>query len=131
MTDQNEEYLFNKYPKIFAQKDLSMYETAMCWGIDCGDGWLKIIDELCEKIQARCDEEGYTHVQATQVKEKWGGLRFYMNVADDYIYRLIDEAERASEITCEICGEPGKLYTDGWYTVRCEKCKEKEDNPKL
>ena len=30
--------LFEKYPKIFGQKDLPMTQTAMCWGIDCEIG---------------------------------------------------------------------------------------------
>lgn len=48
--------LFEKYPKIFAQKDLPATQTAMCWGITCGDGWYDIIDTLCETIQNRIDE---------------------------------------------------------------------------
>jgi len=36
---------------------------------------------------------------------------------------LINEAEKLTEVTCEVCGEAGKLYTDGWYSVRCDKHK--------
>ena len=46
---QNE--LFEKYPKIFRQKDLPKQQTCMCWGIDTGDGWFNIIDMLCLQIQ--------------------------------------------------------------------------------
>ncbi len=104
-----------------------MTQTCMCWGFDCGDGWFDILDELCKKITARCEEMGYTDVRVSQVKEKWGTLRFYMNHADDEIYKYIDEAEAKSENTCEKCGAPGTcaLTTNGWYGVRCDKCSKK------
>ena len=47
--------LYEKYPKIFRQKDLSKQETAMCYGIGVGDGWYNIIDTLCGLIQHRVD----------------------------------------------------------------------------
>ena len=31
--------LFENYPEIFKQKDLPATDTAMCWGICCGDGY--------------------------------------------------------------------------------------------
>lgn len=34
MNIELQEKLFEKYPKIFRQKDLSMNETCMCWGIE-------------------------------------------------------------------------------------------------
>lgn len=41
-----------KYPKIFANRNKSMQETAMCWGFDCGNGWYHIIDNACALIQS-------------------------------------------------------------------------------
>ena len=43
--------LYNKYPLLFAQKDLSIYESCMSQGICVGDGWYDIIDKLCFYIQ--------------------------------------------------------------------------------
>jgi len=108
----------------------------MCWGFDCGDGWYDIIDKLCEKIQKHCDElqskrfgkRGVSlddmQVEATQVKEKWGTLCFYVSGADDTVYDMIDEAEKESSYTCEDCGEVGKLREGGWVKVQCDKCYE-------
>ena len=81
--------LFEKYPKIFRQKDLPMQQTCMCWGITCGDGWYNIIDTLCSEIQHHLEynaerNQGPTLVEATQVKEKFGGLRFYYDGGDVY-----------------------------------------------
>lgn len=41
----------DKYPKLFEQRNWSMMETCMCWGIDCGSGWFTIIDKACANIQ--------------------------------------------------------------------------------
>jgi len=59
--------LFEKYPKIFVQKDLDKTQTLMCWGIAVGDGWYNIIDTLCHQIQEYCDEP---HKSAESYK-KW------------------------------------------------------------
>lgn len=47
--------LCEKYPKLFANRNKSMAETAMCWGFDHGDGWYNIIDALCANIQSHID----------------------------------------------------------------------------
>jgi hypothetical protein len=46
MKAELQQKLYEKYPKIFVQKDLPMSQTAMCWGIDCGDGWFWLLDNL-------------------------------------------------------------------------------------
>src|SRR3990172_2708662 len=76
--------LYKKYPKIFRQRKLPMTETCMCWGISCGDGWYKIIDDLCADIQVFCDQNK-CQIEATQVKEKFGTLRFYTGASCDSV----------------------------------------------
>ena len=51
MNEENTKYLFEKYPKIFADKDKSMQESCMYWGFECGDGWFAILKGLCINIQ--------------------------------------------------------------------------------
>jgi len=134
--------LYEKYPKIFAQKDWPMTQTAMCWHFECSDGWYDLIDSLCSEIQAHIDNENWSiqykresgklpadapdffQVEATQVKEKFGGLRFYVNYYDDYIRGLISMAETISYKTCETCGLPGKPNDDGWIATLCETCRD-------
>lgn len=119
--------LVAKYPKIFANRHKSMQETAMCWGFACGDGWYNIIDALCNQIQSYIDNNPHKNVPqvvASQVKEKFGALRFYIDGGDDYIHGLIDFAETMSECTCDQCGQPGTLDTlHGWWRTRCEEHK--------
>ncbi len=130
MQKELEDKLFNKYPKIFKQKDLPMSKTCMCWGIECGDGWYNILDILCKQIQWHIDKnlkedelEGNVQVEATQVKEKFGGLRFYYHGGNDFINGLVWMAEGMSERTCERCGAPGKPDSTSWVTTLCESCR--------
>jgi hypothetical protein len=98
------------------------------FGFECGNGWYCIIYELSEKIEAynKTLPKGHDPVSATQVKEKYGTLRYYVNFATDEIYDLIDKAEEESSNTCERCGCPGKLECDrGWYFTTCPACDKK------
>ena len=64
-----------------------------------------------------------------QIKEKFGGLRFYVDSATDKIYNMIDEAEKKSYTICEVCGKSGKEYhIKGWTMTLCKKCALKELN---
>lgn len=74
-----------------------------------------------------CYCEGYdpSIPRASQVKEKFGTLRFYMTSELPGMHEHIREAERQSAETCELCGAPGKVIDGGWITTRCEGCLEK------
>ena len=146
MKKELQEKLFLKYPKIFRQKDLSAQETAMCWGIACDDGWYTLIDELCGEIQNRVENiernrlyklesspvttvptksEPFT-CEAVQVKEKFGGLRFYVHGSDDFIDGAISMAESMSYMICTRCGnksEPRDELHRGWIHTQCAQCK--------
>lgn len=127
MKKELQDKLFADYPLIFAQKDLPMTQTCMCWGIDTGDGWYDLIDTLCATIQHHIDYgEDVPQVEAVQVKEKFGGLRFYINGGDDEIQGMIDMAEEMSYRICETCGVPGRPNDEGWITTLCDSCR----NPK-
>jgi hypothetical protein len=63
------------------------------------------------------ERESGCHFEILQVKEKFGGLRIYVNHADDAIRQRIEAAEQESFHTCEICGQPGKLREDALMTL--------------
>jgi hypothetical protein len=122
--------LYEKYPDIFRQKDLPLQQTAMCWGISCDDGWYDIIDKLCLCISMLVNLTGMC-VEASQVKEKFGGLRFYIDIGAvpgnflsiaHIVFDITEIAEVFSYMTCEICGKPGELSRTGsWYKTLCEE----------
>lgn len=82
-----------------------------------GVGWFPLIKDLIiDLIELGWDK------QTCQVKEKFGGLRFYINGASTEIHKRISEAENLSYKTCETCGEKGELRTNiGWHTTLCDK----------
>lgn len=122
MSPELDNALCEKFPLIFAERNGSMTTTAMCWGFDVGDGWHSLIDVLCEEVQRETDQQGALQVVATQVKEKYGGLRFYVGAATDRQMAMIDLAEALSYRTCEECGAPGALVSNegGWLATRCD-----------
>jgi hypothetical protein len=107
--------------------------------VECGDGWKKLYQpllDLCELYGA----------QVLQVKEKFGGLRFYFTGTADTekfeaLSALVDAAEARSYKTCEDCGvykvlrhdEDGKpvfLVTTsmtGWRRSLCPDCRAQQE----
>jgi len=77
---------------------------------------------LKEKLPCKCIEFEHRHPRASQVKEKFGTLSFYMSSATDEMWDLISEAERKSGETCEDCGAPGRRRGGGWIVTLCDEC---------
>jgi len=142
MNNENDKYLSEKYPKMFRDRYGDMKKTCMVWGFECGDGWFTLLDELCRKLQWNTDKNGYPQVVAVQVKEKFGGLRFYYTTEGgkedsqaDYrfgeISGVIDFAEVMSYKICELCGNTkGVTTTKGWNMTRCAECTAKKEEEK-
>ena len=83
---------------------------------EIGVGWHPLVAKLIENL-FEAGWDGYLH----QVKEKFGGLRFYTGDVNKEQNDLIKQAEKDSWITCEVCGEPGKLRGGGWLRTLCDK----------
>jgi len=122
--------LCKKYPKLFKQRHGDVRKTALCWGFQCRTGWAMLIDQLCFKIQDHCDKMKF-QVEVNTVKEKFAGLRFYVDGADEMVYRYIEHAERLSYHICEECGtmENVHTWTIGWYRTLCVNCAKKGEYP--
>ena len=89
----------------------------------CRAGWSDIIFNLSKKLESLiCDKP---EIYATEIKERYGSLRFSLSQETDEINALIDDAEIKSAKTCEECGEDGNIYWSGWFKVRCKKCIQK------
>lgn len=121
-------YLCKTYPHVFADRGASMRTTAMCWGFECGNGWYSIIKAAAAKLEPlivewikKDPENDEYHPRASQVKEKFGTLRFYLSSGTDEMYAITDKAERQSSKTCEVCGRPGKLRGRGWLYTACKR----------
>jgi len=128
MKQELEKQLIIKYPTIFKQTSLPPEQSCMFFGLECGDGWYGILDFLCKRL-TQMDKEN--SCCATQVKEKFGGLRFYVSNATEEQWSLIQEIELLSYYICEKCGMSiGVKQTERWISSLCEKCM-KEHNANL
>jgi hypothetical protein len=62
-------------------------------------------------------------VHIDQIKEKFGGLRFYYSGGDKTIYGMVSLAESLSYRICETCGSTKEIgQTMGWITTLCKEC---------
>lgn len=128
MKKELDEKLCETYPAIFADRRGDKRKTCMVWGFACGDGWYDLIERLCAVIQNH--HENYPDVPQTvaaQVKEKFGGLRFYVDGGDEYIHGAIAMAETMSFRICEECGKPGDRVGGGWIRTLCDEHKEAQE----
>jgi len=74
--------LVEKYPLIFRDYGGDMRKTCMHWGLACGDGWYDLLETLCKNLDSITKNKD-VEVIADQVKEKFGGLRFYYHIVRD------------------------------------------------
>lgn len=60
-------------------------------------------------------------IRVAQIKEKFGGLRFYYDGGDDEISGMVRIAEAWADHTCETCGNKGHQRSGGWVRTLCDK----------
>ena len=89
-----------------------------------GEGWLSFIKSIIEELIPLGWDK-----RLVQCKEKFGGLRFYIETYPEGAQEVITKYEKLSYETCEKCGEKGSnRKIKGWlYTLCDDHAKEKED----
>lgn len=147
MEDFDEDTIFEelakRWPNLYSKSEVQYYGV--------GVGWLNIIDTLSGMISYKIDRLSgllrYEREQAgelrsieriekyekevaeaieglpiiSDIKEKYGGLRFYVRGATEEVENYIDFAEALSMKTCEECGAPGEPRSDGWTKTLCDR----------
>lgn len=123
--------LVKKHPLLYADMNKPPTQSLMCFGIACGDGWFKLINDLSDDLERLIKKWRKANPKekywpcACQVKEKFGGLRFYMTFGSEEIFSAINAAERKSFCICERCGKTGRpRNVRGWITTLCDKCRD-------
>lgn len=83
--------------------------------IECGDGWADVLWHA-----HHIAKDHYPNYQVHQIKEKFGGLRFYASI--DLVTEMMIENLAVS--VCEQCGKFGNLsYTKSkhpWLATLCQ-----------
>jgi hypothetical protein len=59
-------------------------------------------------------------IEVQQIKEKFGGLRFYYQGGDEHISGIESMAESWAYRTCETCGNKGERRSGGWIRTLCD-----------
>lgn len=151
MSPELDQHIREKYPKIFSQRcEMSVGDgwydiiDMLCANIqnyidnvaDRRKWAIKWNDEVNDpnydwsdkasfiKREERVVPELIEQVVVTQIKEKFGTLRFYYDGGDEYIRGLEDMAESMTARTCEDCGSPGVARSTKkrrWVKVLCDK----------
>lgn len=122
-------YLAEAYQNIFSKP---------LW-VECNEGWYPIIDDLSKEISEIAKRfpvtDGENHISVVQIKEKFGGLRYYVNyhdMSDDDIQQIeyiIRNAEMKTFAVCEDCGGNGEKVSPRryWMKTLCPDCQNKYD----
>ncbi len=133
MNNDLQNKLFDNYPVIFSAKNEPV--TVPVWSIETGDGWYHLIDTLCKGIQRylRLQREynsdfNISPVIATQVKEKFGQLRFYYTGGDSYVDGMVTIISHLSAKTCAECGIIGDMHRSYMVRSLCTICYEQKAN---
>ena len=132
--------LYPEYERRIMNKELDDKLTQSCpilygdkhsdvelWGFQCGDGWFDILWDLSQKLEHLIKQWIKEHPKsghiprASVVKEKFGGLRFYMTCATPEMQKHIDSAERLSLTTCEVCGAIGEKRMGARISTLCDQ----------
>ena len=107
-----ESEMYEKYPKTL--KGLSYFEI--------NEGWNELIEEITFKIEVINNKYSpSSYIRAAQIKQKFGGLRYYISIEDveeqdvKYVYDIIAEAENRSFTICEYCSSPAKTSKGRTY----------------
>jgi len=134
MHKELDEKIFNDFPELFKNVD-NLKVSLMAFGFECADGWFDLIYNLCKNIKAYYKGNIPERFSVVQVKEKFGGLRFYITSAPMEVHNMIAKAELESYRICEHCGKKhavvkGKytsFYRDDldWVLTLCDNCLDK------
>lgn len=128
-----QEKLVNDFPTLFRQWHLSPAESCLGRGIECWDGWYRIIRNLCQKlVDLKLDK----FVEFAQIKQKFAILTIYLESKKEDIiipqdaHALVLRAAHQSEVICELCGERGKKRSGNYMLTLCDKHqKQRKEDP--
>ena len=130
MKEELERQLVDEYPDLYEAYDWDADERdgpvppLTAYGFSVGDGWYELLKSLSEHLTRRDVD-----IEVHQVKEKFGGLRFYHGGVqaeeerDSYMAMgAVQQAEEMSFHVCEECGASAELQQSGWFRTLCDEC---------
>jgi hypothetical protein len=137
MKSSFENQIYLRCPIIFKNIRANVLSNSIDRGIECRNGWYKLVLDLAAAIEDRAsilknrgiDESALPHVIRVSVSK--GQLRFHIENSDSDMNALILAAVKESITICEKCGKPGTRRDESWkdniifkYLMQtlCDKC---------
>lgn len=122
MNAENER-LCNLYPFLNPHDDSEDYTYLD----DMPYGWRQAFGEqMCQEIRESLLAEGGQELlnsyHVVQVKEKFGGLRWYDDGCPESTKDIIHKYEILSTSLCVECGKPATKHTSPWILPVCDAC---------
>jgi hypothetical protein len=130
---------YEKFAARMEERFPLMFKDQRYGGFSVGEGWWPMLETLCSTIQHHITQnndrrtrllennehnqtipEEIAQVEIGQIKEKFGGLRFYYQGGDQFIQGAAWMAESMSYQLCETCGNPGSRGGSGWISTLCD-----------
>jgi hypothetical protein len=98
------------------------------YGVIAPDGWQQLVEETNERL-AYLDPD----YKICQVKEKFGGLRYYFDtnaseIVSDIMHAVANDAEWRSTQRCQVCGKWGTTRDLSWIRTLCDTHYEEATN---
>jgi hypothetical protein len=122
--------LYESAPTLFGTNTFFIVEeigpgiTSYRWfPVQCDDGWFDLLFRLCTKLNDHIKtfpENIRKEIVITQIKEKYGTLRFHLSHYDPVVDKIIEDAEIESASICEVCGKAGRLRGKSWVYTACD-----------
>ena len=119
--------LIEEYPFLKLKDNLDDMMT-YTWLDDMPIGWrVAFGEQMCKEIK----EELLKHneldsYEIVDIKEKFGGLRWYDNSNLPGLQVIIAKYAVLSETTCIVCGKPAEWVSTGWISPYCDDCATKQ-----
>lgn len=110
MIDDFDDYVKQQFPSLCA--------NVYC-GVSVASGWHPLVCKALESLKRVSPDS-----KVVQIKEKFGGLRLYVDDATEQGRAVIRSAEWASWLICEKCGTTVGVTTEGkWLKTLCLDCR--------
>lgn len=124
--DDDESILYEKCKAVAPR----LFKKFPYCGMSVGKGWHPLVLEISAAVESMItDDDDMPSI--AQIKEKFAGLRFYVNNSTEEMNNLIHTLCLKADSICEFCGNPGEYRDDQyWVKTLCDKCNEERNNNK-
>ena len=126
-TIEHNKELIEEYPFLKLKNNYDDMMTYI-WLDNMPIGWrIAFGEQMCKEIKEELVKNNeLDSYEIIDIKEKFGGLRWYDNSYLTGMQFIRAKYEALSEKTCIICGKPAKWISGGWISPYCDECATKQ-----